>query len=157
MNERKTELLAVLESADRETRELLESLTDEDLTKQSGESNWTVGQLAGHIAQVPWAIYVTRRLAAGKNATSPAPFGFLLHLGNWWNVRRFKTTSCSELLQTWSTGIEKYRAHVDSIPESTLDNGGEVSGRGRMTVYEFVKTAPAHTREHAETIRRAVR
>lgn len=157
MSQRKDELMALLDQADEETRALLNGLTDEDLEKKTEESNWTVGQVAGHIAQEPWGIYVTRRLAQGKDAAPPRPLGFLLNLGNWWGTRRFRSTSKANLLETWSAALGKYRRHVEALPEESLDRGGEVSGLGRMTTYEFVKRAPEHTREHAGTIRKALR
>ena len=156
MSERKTEMLSMLDTADVETRAILNGLSDDDLKKRTDESNWTVGQLAGHIAQVPWAIYVTRRLSQGRNAAAPAPFGFLLNLGNWWNVRRFRNASKRQLLDSWSKGLSAYRSYVESLPDEVLDKTGEVSGLGRMSVYEFVKRAPEHTREHGATIQRAL-
>ena len=50
----------------------------------------------------------------------------------------------------------EYRRYVDSLPDSVLENGGEVPRRGRMTVADFVAAAPLHTREHGETIRQAL-
>lgn len=153
---RKAELLQALEAADRETRALFQGLSDADLGKRTDESNWTVGQVAGHLAQMPWAEYVVSRLSQNRNASSPKPLGFLLHLGNWWNTRRYKGTSQAELLQTWSEKFGTYRRYIESLPDNVLDNGGEVSGRGRMTVADFVRSAGDHTREHAATINRAL-
>jgi len=59
-------------------------------------------------------------------------------------------------LDIWTTQFARYRERIAAIPDDALDNGGEVSGRGRMTVYEFVLSAPAHTREHPESINRAL-
>ncbi len=156
LSERKAQLIQVLQETDRETRAFFEGLSDDDLSKRTGESNWTVGQLAGHVAQAPWAKYVVRRLSENKDATTPAPLGFLLHLGNWWNVRRLKGTSSRKLIDTWTSAFDEYRRYVESLPDGVLDHGGEVSGRGRMTVEDFVRSAPDHTREHGETIRRVL-
>ncbi|HET6616028.1 MAG TPA: DinB family protein [Dehalococcoidia bacterium] len=156
ISERKAELLQVLDDADRETRDLFAGLADEDLPKRTDESNWTVGQLAGHIAQAPWAKRVVGRLSQNKGAGAPPPFGFLLNLGNWWNVRRFATTSRHELLDTWAGAFREYRRYIESLPDDVLDHGGDVPGRGKMTVADFVRSAPEHTRVHGETIRRAL-
>jgi hypothetical protein len=155
-SERRGEMARALDDADRETRALLESLSDDDLKKRTAESNWTVGQLAGHIAQAPWGMRVLGQLSQDKSAAPPAPFGFLLHVANWWNTRGYNATSRQQLLDTWTSSFGKYREYVDSLPDSVLDNGGEVSGRGRLTVAEFVANAPLHTREHGETIRRTL-
>jgi hypothetical protein len=151
------DLLAAIDTADRETRALLESLRDEDMAKKTDESNWNVGQLAGHVAQVPWATYVLGRLAQNKNASAPGPLSFVLHLGNWWNTRRYRRTSRQRLLDDWAVGVERYREYVERLPAEVLDNGGDVTGRGRMTVREFVLSAPDHTRQHADTIQKALR
>jgi hypothetical protein len=152
----KAELLAALDAADRETRELFGSFNDTDLTRKTDESNWNVGQLAGHIAQTPWAKLVVRRLSQNRDAGAPAPVAFLLDVGNWWNVRRFCKTSTAQLLQTWSAAFDSYRTFVAALPDDVLDNAGDVPGRGRMTVAEFVKSAAVHTREHGDLIRRAL-
>ncbi len=152
----KTDLLNVLDETDRETRAFFEGLSDEDLSKRTDESNWTVGQLAGHIAQVPWAMYVVRRLSQNKDASPPGPLGFVLHLGNWWNARRAHVTSSAQLINTWTSAYAGYRRHIESLPEDVLEHGGQVTGRGRMTVADFVRSSPDHTREHAATIRRAL-
>lgn len=156
VTERKAELLGALDTADRETRALLESLSDADLGKKTDESNWTVGQLAGHVVQVPWAERVLGKLSHNKDAGAPPGLDFLLDLGNWWNTRRFKNTSQAALLETWSTSFADYRTYVEAIPEDVLENGGDVPGRGRMTVRDFVLSAPDHTRQHAETIQKAI-
>ena len=156
--EHRSEMARALDEADRETRALLESLSDDDLRKPTEESNWTVGQLAGHIAQAPWGIRVLGQLSHNESAAPPPGLGFLLHLGNWWNTRSYRSTSRQQLLDTWTSSFRKYREYVDSLPDSVLENGGEVPGFGRMTVAQFVtERAPSHSREHGQTIRRALR
>ena len=153
---RKDELLQALDSADQRTRALFESLRDEDMSKKTDESNWSVGQLAGHVAQVPWAKYVLSRLSQDRNAAAPGPLNRIRDLGNWWNVRRFKSTSQAELLQTWERSFADYRAYVAALPDDCFDRGGEVAGRGHMTVAQFVQSGAEHTAQHEATIRKAL-
>ena len=99
MSDRLTELRDGLASDYEETRALLQRLGDETL-KRKAPNGWSVGELAGHIAASPAGIaFVVDRLRKGNNATLPGPLTFLLDLSNWWEKRKFSSTSKQALFR----------------------------------------------------------
>jgi hypothetical protein len=156
MGDRIVELQAIIEGAHAEIRALMERLTPEDLRKRT-ENGWSVGKLAGHIAESPSAdLYVAKRLADGRNATIPAALSFIIDTVNYFSVRKYGNTTRDRLLAEFAAQHDKLNQYVAALTQQQLDRGGIVFGRGRQTLYEYLKGSPSHAREHADSIERAL-
>ena len=138
-------------------RSLFERLSEADLDKNT-DNGWTVRKLAGHIAGAPGgAIYITKRLAAGKSATVPGFLAFALSLRNWLGVRRFSKATKADLLRAWESGHNELFAFMTTLTDEQLDKGGTVMGMGEHTAYSFLaKGVAQHAQEHANDIRKAI-
>ena len=155
MGDRLAEIRDVATSDYEEVRALLTSLSEDSLSRKTA-NGWSVGQLAGHVADSSrGAIFVIGRLRKGGNATVPRPLAFIVDLMNWNGKRKFTNTTKSELLSFAENSYNSLVAAVNGLTEEDLDRGGEVLSLGKMTIYEYLMKSGDHGREHAQDIRSA--
>ena len=156
MNERKHALIAILEQNYEAFDALLEQLTDEDLKRRT-VTGWTVAQTAGHVTDLPYGLYVAKRLARGESVKMPSFLSHFIDISNWWTVRRFRTWSKADLSNAWADAHTRVVRFVGELPDEALDRGGEVDGYdGWLTTYQFLALAPEHVAKHAPAIRQAI-
>jgi hypothetical protein len=150
----KQSIRAALEQCYQENRALIAGLSDADMERPTPNPKWNVRTLAAHIAEDPaGAVYVGKLLARGKNAKAP---DFIVNLFNWWGLRRFKSATASELVTVLDRRQQELLAWFDSVPEQALQNGGEVSQVGKVTLGQFLTQNGEHSREHGADIRSAL-
>ena len=150
----KQTLRAVLEQVYGENRALIAGLTDAEMERPTPNPRWNVRKLAAHIAEDPaGAVYVGKLLARGKNAKAP---DFVVNLANWWSLRKYKKSTASELVSVLDRRQQELLTWFDRVPETALENGGEVSQVGKVTLAEFLTGNGEHSREHAADIRSAL-
>ena len=157
MSDRTAELREILTTNYEDIRSLLNRIRDDDFAKPT-DAGWPVRTLAGHIAGAPrGAIFITKRLAAGRNATVPGFLSFILSLRNWLGVRKFNKATKVDLLHEWENSHNDLLAYVTTLTDEQLDKGGTVMGMGEHTAYSFLKEGVSgHAQEHANSVRKAI-
>ncbi len=139
-----------------ETAALLGRISAGDLHKTAA-NGWAVGQLAGHVAVSPSsALYVLKRLQAGRNATVPGFLSWAPAVRNWFIVRRYKSASTEDMLQTATSARAELLEWVSGINADDLAREGEVFGTGRTSVGGFLDYVLVHGREHRGEIEAAI-
>jgi hypothetical protein len=145
---------AVLEQCYQENRALIAGLSEADMERPTPNPKWNVRTLAAHIAEDPaGAVYVGKLLAQGKNAKAP---DLVVNVFNWWGLRKYKRAGAADLVAVLDRRQQELLTWLDSAPEQALQNGGQVSQVGTVTLGEFLTRNGEHSREHAADIRSAL-
>ena len=135
------------------TRRVLERVPDADLAWKPHDKSFSMGQLAGHIANLPNWVGTTLD-AAGFDLAELGPRGV-------------PPASVAQVLQTFDANVKAARAKIDGQPDPaffapwTLKNGGEevftmpraavlrnfvmnhiIHHRGQLTVYLRLRNVP---------------
>jgi hypothetical protein len=126
--------------------ELLNSLSDEDWNKRSGNPAWTVGQLMWHIA---WGDgFAPRGVAACRRGRGLNPPQFITDTLNMlitrWGARRATPQSVAEKYDAAHTAIV---AALDEVKEDEWDRGAKVFGES-LTVESTLRSPVEHFKEH---------
>ncbi len=138
----RVELVATLDAY----HELLNSLSDEDWKKRSGNPAWTVGQLMWHIA---WAGgFVPRGVADCKRGKGFNPPQFIANPVNTlitrWGARSATPQSVAEKYDAAHTAT---LAALDEVKEDEWDRGAKVFGEFE-TVESVLRSPASHFKEH---------
>jgi hypothetical protein len=144
-----------LEETHQESRALIAGLSDADLDRPTANPKWRVRQLAAHIAEDDGGtVYVGKLLARGKDAKAP---DFVINLANWWGLRKYRRATVAGLLKVKDERHGRLLTWFDTLTPAQLSNRGEISQMGTMTLAEFLTANSAHSRDHGDEIRAALR
>jgi len=126
--------------------ELLNSLSDEDWKKRSGNPAWTVGQLMWHIA---WGNgFAPRGVADCKRGRGLNPPQFITNTVNMlitrWGARRATPQSVAEKYDASHTAIV---AALDEVKEDEWSRGAKIFGEFE-TVESALRSPVEHFKEH---------
>jgi hypothetical protein len=139
-------LRADLETTRTGYHDLLQSLADDDMSKKSGNPEWTVGQLMWHLAwgldYIPAAVERARK---GKNFSVPqGPFNFI----NPWITRiGARRATRDSLTQRYDASHAKVIASLDSVGDDDLSKGALFMKEMR-TVQSYFEGPINHFKEH---------
>jgi hypothetical protein len=156
--DRAADLKETLTAQYRSLRSLVEGLSEDDLSRPT-ENGWPVRKLAGHVigSYGDGTIFVGKRLARGSNVKVPPGLSFIINLRNYVTTRSYNSSTKAELLSSLEAQQQRLMAWLATLPESALDNGGEVLDRGRMTLEQYLRGMSIdHANEHAASIKQAV-
>jgi len=135
-----------LESTRQAYHQLLDSLSDEDWRKKSGNPAWSVGQLMWHLGR--GMEFFTEAVAYCRKGRAPNPPSWLIAPGNVL-LTRFGSRGA-----TPASAAEKYdRAHkallacLDSVQEDEWGKGVRIYGADYTIKSTFPEVA-VHYREH---------
>lgn len=159
MAQRKQEIRDYVERRHKETWQVLQSLTPEELELQvyghGGGPGWTARELIAHLADAePGLLSQARRVAAGE---PPLPPDFDIDRWNRSAVRRRKDESFAAHLRLIASAHEEALQFLDEVDESALDLEGVRPGQERLTVEGYFRRMVDHRAEHIEDLQRARR
>jgi hypothetical protein len=140
-----------------ETWPVLSTLTEDDRRLAvfgDGDALWSIADLVGHLADAEAGMLgQLQRLLAGKPTV---PDDFDLDRWNRSAVRRAKSRTYEELLQTMLEAHRATLATLESTPEASLDLTGRHSSGDILTVEGYFRRIVDHRRDHTAHIRRAL-
>lgn len=151
MSVEKAAVLRQLDEAWQELRQVIGSLSDEEMLEPGVVEGWSVKDLLGHVAF--WAEKAAidlKTVAAGREGDVEVPDSE--QAIDEWNAREAaarKDKSLTDLRQEWERSHAAARSALEAFPEEKL----EVEAKGTPTYFRFGGDTFAHYKEHAAQIR----
>lgn len=137
----------------KEFHELIESINNQDLKRETIDTRWKVGEIIEHMVES--IEYIPQEIKAavnGKNFLNlPKP---MAEYGNLFLVKfRARKASKITLLQRYDHAFQIATEAWTTVQDQEWTNGAYYFGEGYRTLRDLLILHPNHFREHAEQIR----
>jgi uncharacterized protein (TIGR03083 family) len=145
---------AELEDTRSRYSELLDSLSEEDWKRKSGNPAWTVGQLMWHLGR--GMEFFSETVDYCRRGKAPNPPGFLIDIGNTILTRFGSRGATRESVGAkYDAAHEKLVALLDGVRDDEWHKG--VTAYGRLHTIESVfRSVTEHFEEHEADIRKGL-
>lgn len=139
-----------IESVRGEFHQLLDSMSEEDFKKKSGNASWSNGQLLWHLGWgVGYIPQLVERSRKGKNLNLPR--GVFNAINPWvtrWGSRGITPAKVAEL---YDAATAKALTELDTVQDGDWDRSATITGAVQSVEHHF-ETPAAHFAEHKADI-----
>lgn len=153
----KAALRSELEAAHASYRDLVAQIPDEKWNAKSGNSGWTCGQLAWHLADgIKFSVGVIENARKGKQTNPPA---FLMPLGYKANEFLVRRKSRGATRDSVLADYERYQRDLLTLLDSLRDDEFAITKTNfgdTQSVESMFRISIEHFAEHAPQIRSAL-
>jgi uncharacterized protein (TIGR03083 family) len=147
-------LRSELEATRSQYHELLNSLSNEDWNKKSGNPAWNVRQLMWHLAR--GTEFVSETVGQCRQGKAPNPPAFLIDTGNSLLTRWGSRGATPESVATkYEAGHAALVAVLDTVQNDEWQKGVTAYGRP-FTIESSFRTVTEHFQEHEADIKKGL-
>lgn len=157
MSERAANLINQLKQANDDVIGSIESLSDDQWQKTTGEEGWTVAATAHHIAATYPAVSGLIQMVAAGHQMEPISMD-MIDQGNAQHAREFAACDRNETIALLRNGFQTTASMIEGFADEQLDQKAQVlQGAPEMTTEQLIQgILIGHAQIHGKSIKDAV-
>ncbi len=155
MEGEKQAIAARLEATRQALLDELRGLLEHEVMRPTGVGSWTIKDIVGHLAAGERGQHILLWLAR-HGLSFPLPYYRIINLFNWYQTRRRRPRSFTQLLQDLAESRQATLQLLHSLPDEELARRVRHPVLGDVTVGECIAFIGQHEAEHLVQIRQAL-